>query len=194
MRIDQVSKPCTFYYESETGENIPFELTDGFPELKWHAQHSKGVLVQHSICFGSRPGKDLWIVRALKWLVDRCPDTWKKPTSSMTFNSTLNGCWPVIKYLVDQRGWDFNNACVVCGDCCERCYNIMEAEVTGQSTNTLYFNTSRTHCKYCKELDPEHNYKYITWRLYRALNQKQDLKKVWAGLKNDLLGDQRECI
>ena len=194
MRIDQINPPCTFYYEDKQGNNVPFKLIDGFPNAEWHAQHLKQVSVQHTICFGNRPGKDLWIVSALKWLLRKCPSSWRKPEPSMSMGSTVNCCWPVIKYLVDQRGWDLDDACVLCGDCCERCYNFMEAEVTGQPTNTHYFNTSHTHCHLCKELDPEHNYRYIIWRLYRALNQKQDLKEVWADLKDDLLGGQNELL
>jgi hypothetical protein len=176
MRLNNLQKPCTFYYEAADGALVPFELTEGFP-TKWYAQHSKGVEVRHSICFGTF-NKDNWFVRALKWIIANSPNSWKKDTSNLAFSTTINCCYPVVKYLVENRNWSFNDACVAAGDMCENCLNQCLSELEG-----LKCPPSNTHCLSCKAIDPAHHYDYITRRMYRAMKNKENIIEIWSSFR-----------
>lgn len=182
MLLDRISKPTTFWYEDRNGNSVPFELTHGFPEGKeWHSQHSTYVLVQDSICFGNRPGKDLWIVRALKWLLRKCPNKWRKPEVCMAFNTTINCAYPIVKYLIEQRHFGFNDACVVSGKLCGRCLNMVLDDLDGKDA-VLTPCDSNTFCKYCKEIDPLHHYKYIARRCYITMKRGESVEQEYKEL------------
>jgi len=163
MKIDLIPKPCTFYYEDVNGENIPYELTECHHPQNWHAQHSKNVIVQHSINFAGRTN-DAWPIRMLKWVIQKLPNKWKRDCE-FSMACTINCGFPVIKYLVDRRGFRFYEACVAYSDLCERCSNMVEDEANGVIGQTY---DSRTYCKYCKVIDPEYAMRYKVWRVYRA--------------------------
>lgn len=183
MKIDLIENPCTFWYEDVQGNKIPFDFSKGFPDFKWHAQFSKGVSVQENICFGQRNGKDLWPVRFLKWLLWKCPSRWKKPTTSMSFNSTINNCWDVIKYLKEQRGFSFNDSCVVASELCDHCGSIIEWELKGEDPNSpnnqAYLKTCRSHCNYCKVIDPSYYLYRRVWACYRTLKLGGDITRAY---------------
>ena len=160
-RIDSLSKPCTFYYEDVKGNNIPYELTDVVPHEKWYAQHFKNVEVHHSICFGADGSskKDKWPIRFLNWVIYKMPASWKKPVKSLNFSSTINCSYPIIKYLVDNKQWSFNEACVASKELCERCLNLALDEVGSfQNMGSQYYMNIKhpTSCEYCKIMDPIH--------------------------------------
>ena len=185
--VRRLKPPSTFYYEDTQGNNVPFELTDcAHPSVRWHSQHSKQVIVQHQELTGGRYDAH-WIVRLLKWLLNRCPGSWFN-TRVLTRSSTSIHCgWRVIKYLVEQGGLNFDDACILYSECCSRCLDWLEYESHGKNPlkEDPRFNLRHdTHCSHCKEVDPAYNYRYITWRLYRAFNRGQNLPEVWAGLKD----------
>lgn len=178
--IDRISKPCTFWYEDTDGNDVPFDWQKGMPNRKWHAQHSKSVLVQHTICFGhNKNGKDLWPVKLAKWLIRKMPDSWKKPTVSFSFNSTINCCFSVVEYLIQQRNFTFNDACVAVADACERCMNILIWEAEGKPVDNNYLKTANTNCKYCEEIDPEYVLKRRVWACYRTMRLEGDIAKAF---------------
>ena len=171
--LDTIDKPCTFYYEDVEGNEIPFELTDGFPHAKWHAQHSKYAEVHHTLCFCSSgcSKQDLWPVSALKWLLEKMPAKWKKPQPAMSFSSTINCAYPIVKYLVERRKWSFNEACVTSAELCERCLNLVLDDLGSKQNmgSQYYHNTHLTHCKYCEVLDAEYFNKHRVWCCYKTL-------------------------
>lgn len=182
MQIDNLPKPCTFYYEDVEGNNIPFEFADGFPDKKWHAQHSKFVQVNENICFGSNGSnkKDLWPVKVIKWILDKMPASWKKPQISMSFESTINCCYPIIKYLVENIHWSFNEAAVAASDLCERCLNIALWQIEGDTTaHAQYLSNSRTRCDSCKYIDPDYYSKQRVKACYKAMSKKENIKKAF---------------
>jgi hypothetical protein len=186
MQLDKIEKPCTFWYEAKDGTNVPFELTEGFPEKEWHAQHSKSVIVQHSLCFGSRKGEDRWPVRLAKWLLRKMPDSWKKPTIAFSMGSTINCGYPIIKYLVEQRGFKFYEACVVAGDLCERCLNICLWETTNEPIDQNYLRTANTTCYNCKYIDEAYFTNRQIKAAYATMRRGGDITKAYKeGYSND---------
>jgi len=189
MRIDLIDKPCTFHYEDKDGNSIPFDLQQGFPGKGWHAQFSKSLLVHESICFND-DGKDLLPVKFAKWLINmgkqllrKMPDSWKKTGGSMSFNSTINSAWPIVKYLKEKRGFTFHDACVVASELCDHCGSIIEWELADQDPNSpanqAYLKTCRSHCKNCKTIDPEYFIRRRMWACYRTLKLEGDIGKAY---------------
>ena len=183
MKLDNIDKPCTFYYEDEQGNNIPFEFTDGFPHAKWYAQHLKCVEVHHTLCFGSsgRAEKDMWPIRAIKWILKSMPVKWKKPQPAMSFSATINCSYPIVKYLVEQRKWSFNEACVLSADLCERCLNLILDDLGSQQNmgSSYYTNIHSTHCDYCEVIDAEYYLRHRVWCCYRTLKLGGSITKAF---------------
>lgn len=179
--IDKITPPCTFYYEDIDGNFVPFDYQKGMPDhdKPWHAQHSKGVLVQHSICFGKRNKKlDAWPVRLLKWLLRKAPQSWKKSDISMSFHSTINSAYPIIKYLVEQRQFRFNDACVVASEMCGRCSDICEGDINGTTVIPNY-NLPNVYCKFCDIIDPQYVFYRRVWACYRTMRMEGDVAKAY---------------
>ena len=174
--IDKISPPDTFYYEDTDGNMVPYDYQKGMPDRKWHAQHSKHVIVQHSICFGT-DSSDKWPVRLLKWLLKKMPSSWNKQWS-MTFNATINSAYPMVKYLVEQRQFRFNDACVAVSEMCGRCGDICEGDMNGVVIVPDY-KWPNMYCKFCDVIDPE----YVAWRkvwsCYRTMKMKGDIAKAY---------------
>jgi hypothetical protein len=191
-RLDNLPKPCTFYYEDTEGNNIPYDRTScAHPTVKWAAQHSKSVEVHESICFGSsvRSNKDAWPVRAIKWVLYHAPASWKKPVSCITFNSSINCGWPIIKYLVEKRKWSLNEAGVAASELCERCLNRVLDDIGGvqQPMGQQYYDAAHTSCKSCQYIDLEHYNKVKMKAAYQALKHGENIAKCfkegWCGPK-----------
>ena len=187
MHIDNLPKPCTFYYEDVDGNNIPFELTEGFPHTKWCAQHFKNVEVHHSICFGSDGSsrKDKWPIRFLNWVIYKMPASWKKPKKTIDFSSTISCCYPIIKYLVDNRKWSFSEACVASKELCERCLNLALDEVGSiQNMGNKYYTNIKhnTSCEYCKIMDPIHFNKRRMFCCLKTFENGGDVRKAYKEL------------
>lgn len=176
--IDKISPPDTFYYEDVEGNFLPFDLQKGMPDhdKPWHAQHSKHVLVQHSIVFGTDKD-DKWPVKALKWLLQKMPDSWKK-SWSMSFNSTINSAYPMVKYLVEQRKFRFNDACVAVSEMCGRCSEICEGDLDGVVVVPDY-KWPNMYCKYCDVIDPEYVMRRRIWCCYRTMKMQGDIAKAY---------------
>lgn len=185
MRLDNIPKPCTFYYEDTEGNNIPFDMKkDMFPPSgKWHAQHSKYVQVQESICFGSsgKANKDKWPVKFINYILYKLPASWKKVHPCMTFNSTINCCWPIVKHLVENRKWSFNEACVASADLCERCLNRVLDDIGGiqVAMNQHYYDTVNTSCKNCVYIDPDHYERRKVKAAYKAFKHGANIKECF---------------
>jgi hypothetical protein len=178
--LDKIEPPCTFYYEDTDGNEVPFDWNNGMPDRKWHAQHSKGVLVQHSICFGERnKKKDLWPVRLTKWLLYRMPTTWKKSEISMSFNTTINHDYQIIKYLVENRKFKFNDACVVVSELCGRCSDIIYSELNNATFIDSYCSLPNMCCNYCNTIDPIYSVRRRVWCCYRTIKLGGDVKKAY---------------
>lgn len=185
MKIDLIPEPCTFYYEDDEGKNVPFDFIDFNRPNKWRAQHSKFAIVQHSTNFAGRRD-EAWPIKVLKWLLEKCPDGWKR-TGSINSNCTIAWGFPVIKYLVENRKFKFNDACVIYSDLCSRCSNIVEDEVNGV-VGVNY--TERTHCSYCKVIDPGYAMKYKIWRCYRAFKYKKEFGTTVREVYEDIAKDE----
>lgn len=177
--VDKISPPCTFYYEDTDGNEVPFDYQNGMPDRIWHAQHSKGVLVQHSIVFGD-VREDKWPVKVLKWILYKLPESWRK-SSSMSFNTTINSGYPMIKYLVEQRGFRFNEACVAVSTMCGRCGDICDNEINGLPVS-LDYKWPNQYCSYCNVIDPEYVMRRRIWCCYRTMKMGGDVAKAYKDI------------
>jgi hypothetical protein len=65
--------------------------------------------------------------------------------------SAINFSWPILKYLVAERGWDLSKATVLAADLCSDCLSTVLSELEGESFNT----PAGTRCFYCKYIRPE---------------------------------------
>ena len=177
--VDVIKPPPLFYYEDVYGNKVPFDWIKGMPDKEWHAQHSITLLVQHSMVFGKiDKEKDLWPVRMIKWLLKNMPDSWKKSSISMNFNTNIGSGFELVKYLVEERKFSFNEAGGAVSIMCGRCREICESNIE----NRLPIFNDRwpnQHCSYCDEIDPE----YVMWRrvwcCYRTAKMTGDVSKAY---------------
>ena len=177
--IDKLKPPCLFYYEDTEGNNIPYDLVNDPPNhpRKWYAQHSLDVSARHEICFGFYK-KDLWPIKFMKWLMRKMPESWKRADKFGYSSHTIHGGFPMVKYLVEQRGFSFTEACVTCGNMCGRCQDICEADING-TTYVKDYTLPNTHCQSCDILDPDYiNYRRV-WACYRTMKLGGDVAKAY---------------
>lgn len=77
-----------------------------------------------------------------------------------TFHSTINCVWPILKYLVEERGWGIDHAAVLASDLCDGCMNVVLEEFGEdmEGHNPMETNTS---CPYCPIIRPEYYEKHL---------------------------------
>lgn len=186
--LDKIEPPKTFYYENKDGNEVPFNWNMGFPDFEWTEQHSKGVVVQHTICFAGE-NRDNWAIRSLKWIIRILPNKWKRQ-GHLTFNCTINHDYPIIKYLVENRKFKFGDACVVVSELCGRCNDIVYSELNG----TAFSDTTHPHmhCKYCNVIDPAYSARRKLWCCYRTFKLKGDVEKAWK--ENSVYGSELTIV
>lgn len=178
--IDKIKAPSTFYYEDCDGEKFNYDPKLGLPDKEWYAQHIKSVIVRHDICFGNRnkKNKDLFPVRMLKWILCKMPNSWKRADPSMSFNSTVYHSYPLVKYLVENKQFSFNNACVVASELCGRCYELLKGNMLG-NPEVYDYSILNTACDYCEQIDPEYILRRRVWCCYRSMKLKGDVKSAY---------------
>lgn len=186
MRLDSLPKPDTLWYEDKNGDKLDVDISHGHPDFpkdtEWY-QHHEWACVRYSVC--TRSSKPKWPVRILSWLIKRMPDKWQGNSSQIgSGETTINCMYPVIKYLVEQRDWSFNLACVASSRLCSRCMNICLWECEGHdlSSEQHYLDTTKTVCQYCKYIDPEHLNKYRVWCCYRTLKLGGDIAQAYKNM------------
>ena len=195
MRIDNIPKYRTLWYEDEKGDELDFDISHGFPDMKNIEgdvyQHADSLVVTHSICLCNNGRKDKWPVRFLKWALKKLPYSWKSRGDSGGMigrgETTLNCAYPIVKYLVEQRKWHFAEACIAAGNLCERCMNIAiwEAEGEDMAQHEHYMRVTNTHCLYCRHMDPEHHNRYVMKVCYRKYAREEDVTEEYKWLTKD---------
>lgn len=197
MRLDNIPKYRTLWYEDEHGNEIDFDFKHGFPDFKNITgdvyQHSDSAVVSHSINLCNNMQDDKWPVRFLKWLMNKMPSSWHARKSHvLRGETTINCVYPIVKYLVEERDWSFPEACVAGSNLCERCLNIAlwELEGTDLDTEEYYLNTTNTHCMYCKHIDYDHHAKYVPKAMYRAFARGDNLQMEYNLILKDRMHEQ----
>lgn len=187
VKIDSISKPKTFWYEDLDGNEIPWDIysDDPFPsnyKQKEVYQNCVGLEVRHSVC--KQHSDPAWPIRLMKWIIKKMPNSWKgNPSEIYAGSTTINCCYPIVKYLVENRGFSFNEAAVAASQMCERCMNLCLVELANEQVSPGYFDRiSSTHCKYCKEMDPEYNNKHRVWCCYRTFKLGGDVAKAYKNV------------
>ena len=183
MRIDNIPQIDNIWYEDEDGNVLDVDWKNGQPEFlseKKYYQHCKNIVSTYSIYTNYKQAK--WPIRAIKWVVDKLPNSWKEqPCNVATFNSSINCIYPIVKYFVENKGWSFSDACILGADLCERCLNIALWEIEGHdlSKEQSYLNMVRTQCNYCKYIDPDYENRLRVRCCYRTLKLGGDVGKAF---------------
>lgn len=180
MRIDNLPEPETIWYEDENGGKLPFDLKSCEHPTGWKYQHAYSAVVTESICGHYRDAK--WPIRAIMFVVRMLPNSWKQRNSQICCgSSTINCVYPIVKYLVDKRGWRFTDACIASSKLCERCLNICLWEVEGQDLrfHQHYLDTVRTTCDSCWDIDPDYRERKRVKACYSALKYGTSVKEAW---------------
>lgn len=161
--LDRVPIFKNLWYEDKDGNVLDFDpIMDDIEYKEKFYQVSNFLEIRSSMHSGNESRKDNFVVRFLKWLLRKLPSSWHSDSVNISGHCTVNGAWPIVKYLVEERGWKMHDACVLYGSCCERCDNILTWEALGQAPDPQYLKESRTWCYYCKYVDPDyHNKKFI---------------------------------
>jgi hypothetical protein len=151
-KFDSIPKPRHYWHEDEAGNTTsPDSLVLCNPPSDQEYQHSKELIVAYNI---RHDNKALY-----------------KGSTSISDSS-----FPLIKYLVDIKGWRFFHACILITELCSRCQCILENEA-GIS------NCSRIHgggyCEYCEMLDPPFAQLYKIRAVYRAWFHHRDIKEAY---------------
>jgi hypothetical protein len=187
MRIDLLEPPDCLYYEDKNLKRIDWDITQGLPDdPKAKYQIYKGLEVRESIVRVGGCQRAKWPVRFLEWLAERMPQRWKAIKSGEIYvgGSTVNCMYPVIKYLVEKRGWGLNDAAVLCGEICGRCMNLLLQETdpnfTFASMPSDYFKKARgTWCKHCKIIDPDYDKRHRVWCVCRTWKMGGDVELAY---------------
>lgn len=171
MKLDNISKPKLLWYEDSNGRRIDSpepEKSDTY-QFRMNLSVTSEVLGDYK--------KPKWPIRFLKWLIDKMPVSWHgRERLVYKDRASINGAFPIIKYLVEVRNWDLNSSAAVYANMCERCANICIAETAGKRATNLANNT---HCKYCKEIDPEYDSMYKIKNCYRAFKLGSNVREAW---------------
>ena len=187
MRLDNLPKPETFWFEDKGGNKLYVDTSHGmpdFPEAQTWYMHSYTAEVRHSVCTKRKDAK--WPIRFLKWLIRHSPNNWKETPSEVYEGSTTIGVlYPPVKYLVENRGWNFSDAIVAASNLCERCMNIAiwEAEEHDLSLEQRYLSSVNTYCNSCKYIDPDYAERHRVWCCYRTFKLGGgDVAKAWKNV------------
>jgi len=107
--IDNVPNFESLWYEDVDGNVLDFDpIIDDVKYTQKFYQVTNFLEVSSSMHSGNNRRKDNFVVRFLKWLLKNAPSSWHSDSSNIRFNTTINGSWPVVKYLVEQRNWSFH--------------------------------------------------------------------------------------
>ena len=186
MRMDNIPKPKFLWFEDVNGDILDVDTSHGmpdFPDEQKVYMHTKILEVRHYINTSGVPDK--WPVKFLRWLIKKCPNSWVGYSGEMGWGGTTIRCmFPAIKYLVENNGWSFDEAAIASSDLCERCMNICLWECEGRDLELEehYLSNARTHCSYCKYIDPAYDERYRVWCCYRTFKMEGDVSKAWHDL------------
>lgn len=179
--LDKLSPPETLWYEDAEGNEIDWDKRSYMPPDNWSGgrmyQHSMNVVVEHSICEDYQRGH--WVVRFLYWLISKMPTKWQRMSSQRYRGQTGIGAgFDIINYLVRQRNFRFEEACVIYADLCEHCINKCEYDLVGR----VYSSNSNTYCKHCPTIDPKYAAKHHLWCCYRTFKLGGDVAKAYKNV------------
>jgi hypothetical protein len=179
MLLDGIKNIDTLWYEDEAGNKLDSNRMSCELPKGWKYQYCASAVVVDSIC--THAVRPKWPVRWLRWMADRMPRSWQGNKSQiMRGESTINCIYPIVKHLVEQNGFSFNDACVLGAGLCERCLNIVLWELEGDETaHAQYLNDTMTTCKYCDIIDSRYLNQKRVKACYRALKYKGDIAKAY---------------
>lgn len=189
MIIDTLNAPDSLWYEDRNGNKVDVDISQGFPsDQRLKYQISKLLVVEESICNICEHQKSKWPVRFFEWILNKMPQRWREEKSGVIYrgHTTINSMFSIIQYLVFKRGWNLNDAAVLCADLCSRCSNILLNELNpneGRASSDKDFRG--TWCKYCKTIDPDYDKRHRIWWVYRCwwkLNRRINIKKSYEEL------------
>lgn len=181
MKLDEIPVPDTFWYEDEKGNRVDDKIFHGGGQekSKW-IQNSEYVVVRSSTFYvGTKPKLP---VRILKWLLAKVPDSWKGDSWELTQSASINGSFPIIKYLIEERDFNFNEACVAASRMCDRCINLCCWECEDDDIDAAkqdYLDTINTTCDYCKIIDITHYNRVRTLYCYKTLKYGGNVAKAY---------------
>lgn len=198
MQVDNLPKPDVLWFEDEDGNKIDVDVSHGMPDFpdgqKWY-MHTKYPIVRHKINTCGVPDK--WPVKCLKWVINKCPSNWKgNPTNVYASNTSISFSYPLVKYLVENRNWSFDEAVIMASNLCERCFNIACWSCEGYdyvNSQQRYLTNTRTYCRYCKYFDPDYDTRHRLWCCYRTFNHKGNVEKAWKQVTVDFHPDYFGC-
>jgi len=187
MQIDKLNPPECLYYEDTNLKKVGVDNINEIPtDPRIEYQISKFLVVQESICRVGSQQKAKWPVKLLEWALNKMPQRWKAIKSGQIAGgiTTINGMYPVIKYLVEKRNWNLNDAGIICAGICGRCSNKLLQEVDPSFTllpmRVDYFEGAKgTWCKYCKIIDPDYDKKHRVWCVCRTWNMGGDVERAY---------------
>lgn len=139
--LDRLPQPPVMWVENEAGEVVRTEKDilgspgdDG--DENWSAVLDQGSTVGHS--------QSLAVRETL------CTN--KGPFGSG--ESTVDFSYPILKYLIETRGWDLNRAAILVSEMCEGCLNVCLQEL-GEDMEGQDPYATTTFCHYCQIIRPE---------------------------------------
>lgn len=190
MRIDELKRPDNIYFVNSKWDKVDYDINDDFTYENMVRQNSsikyqivKYLEVRESVCRVTNE-KDKWPVRFLKWLVERLPNSWKAGSAEVYCGgSTIGTMFPVIKYLVEKRGWSLDDSAILVSELCSRCSNVLDDEVLKTPATYNYNHFPDTWCKHCHTIDPKYNNKYILWKLLKVYRDGGSVSEVYREFK-----------
>lgn len=150
-KFDIIPKPRHYWHEDKDGNiTSPDDLWTCHPPSDKEYQHSKELVISYRIGQNN--------------------ETLYKGSTSIS-----DGSYPLIKYLVDTKGWRFFHACLLITEICSRCQCILENEA-GLSN---WLVSGGGFCGYCEILDPQFAQFYKIRQVYRAWYNHRDIKEAY---------------
>ena len=192
MKIDNIPKPISFWYELEDGSKS-IGVPDGPRAIpkNWKYQHSVNLEVSYSICAPTKSPK--WPIKILNWIIAHAPNEWRGNYSQIYCDhSTINHDYLVIKYLVEQRKWSFHDACIALANLCSRCNNICSWECEGDDNYALqkqHLSTMNTQCEYCQFIDPNYYEQNRIKHCYKTMKKGGNTASAYKNLRTYKKGD-----
>lgn len=174
MRLDNIQKPCTFWYEDHDENKIPYEQTDAYNLTKkgWKSQHMLYPIIREEICLANGK-KDRLPVKILEWLLRKMPRSWKSTTTISHYHYA--GIYEIIKYLVEQRVFSFREATVAASKMCDRCEDLCMSDLGNAQCRTPYYDI----CEYCDMIDPGYTDMRRVQACYSTMKHNGDISKAF---------------
>ncbi len=139
--LDRLPQPPVMWVENEAGEVIRTEQDILGPPGEG-SDENWGSLLEHGSTVGHSQGLS---VREMMY------------TDNGTLGSaesTVNCSYPILKYLIETRGWDLNRAAILVSELCEGCMNVCLQEL-GEDMGGHDPYATTTFCHYCQIIRPE---------------------------------------